>query len=724
MTLGGGLIGREGACAKNPTPTQDSGSKLLSKLCLPARLSACLPTVFALSSSSSSSSKFLAFDFLRVPIQGPKRRDMPPRLSLRSVAGCRPTSFHRAVTKPTSTVCLFCSLAARPNSSAPRRSRRKFLATRRNQSTIAPGPSSNRRKELQDALQDLQKHATNYVNLSRVQLALNALRQGAGEETVRVAILGLTNGSESGQTAKEVLRLLLADPLSPEQDWEKELMSHDARQPLIIRVGAEPEAGAKGNGEGTMTYARGGLLREINVSSPGLNGRNLEILLTETNPLADSTGGAFQKFEETALVPTVDIPTSNSGRYTPVTTPVHKALLVTDGILGAASLANLPLLSGKGAISAAVNTPGYQPEDPSTLPFATIDVAAASQGLDALRQSVDRGFEYEKLWFKSNMPSITTWLKSGVTADDEGATKDAVRESIASILVNTRATIQQEEARRLSSTLSAQTSTAVPALNAALAEWAEKSHAELQEQLDKAFTGNRWRKLNWWKLFWRVDDVGVLSSEMLSQRFLPGAERNVIFLAGKIEGSGVFGQDARSKTPYSLPKLAATAKSAEAASEPIPELVSAKDRPSGTQWPAHITFTRDYLQSETVPALQALAQSLVFQSAGFSTLTTSLGALMYLSTFGASESGAVAALGIVWSLRRLQKKWETAREYWQSEVREEGRKAVRAVEISVGEALDKAVRDGSGANADASLAELRRAKELVQRAEEALARLK
>lgn len=650
---------------------------------------------------------------------------MPPRLSLRSVAGCRPTSLHRVAAKPASTVCLFCSLAARPSPSAPRRTRRKSLATRRNQSTTSPSRPSNPRKELQDALQELQKHATNYVNLSRVQLALNALRQDAGDETVRVAILGLANGSESGQTAKEVLRLLLADPLSPEQEWERELMSHDARQPLIVRVGADHEGSAKDTGEGTMTYARGGLLREMNVSSPGLNGRKLEILLTETNPLADSTGEAFQNFEETALVPTVDIPTSNTGRYTPVTTPVHKALLVTDGILGAASLANLPLLSGKGAISAAVNTPGYTPEDPSALPFAMIDVTAAAQGLDALRQSVDRGVEYEKLWFKSNMPSVTAWLKSGVTTTSEGVTKDAVRESIASILLNTRATIQQEEAHRLSSALSTQvSSTTVPTLNAALAEWAEKSHAELQEQLDHAFRGRRWQKLNWWKLFWRVDDVGVLSSEMLSQRFLPGAERNVIFLAGKIEGSGVFGPDARSKTPYSSPTLASTARPAEAPTDSPQESTPVKAMLPGTKWPAHITFTRNYLQTETIPALQALAQSLVFQSAGFSTLTTSLGALMYLSTFGASESGAVAALGIVWSLRRLQKKWETAREYWQSEVREEGRKAVRAVEMSVGEALDKAVREGSGANEDALLAELRQSRELVQRAEEALARLK
>lgn len=659
------------------------------------------------------------------------RRAMPPRLNLRSVAGCSSNSLQRFKATPSSSVCLFCSLAARLNPSTPRRTRRKSLATRRNQSTTTSSSQpTNPRKELQEALQDLQKHATNYVNLSRVQLALNALRQDAGDETVRVAILGLTNGSESGRTAKEVLRLLLADPLLPEQEWERELMAHDAGQPLIVRVGANHEDDANSAGEGTMTYAKGGLLREMSVSSPGLNGRKLEILLTETNPLLDSTRGAFRNFEETALVPTVDIPASSTGRYTPVTTPVHKALLVTDGILGAASVVNLPLFSGKGAIAAAVNTPGFTPEDTSALPFTTIDVTTAARGLDALRQSIDKGSEYEKLWFKSNMPSITTWLTSGVTTTGEAITKDAVRESIASVLLNTHATIQHEEARRLSSALSTQAvSSAVPTLNVALAEWAEKSHSELQVQLDQAFTGRRWRKLNWWKLFWRVDDVGTLSSEMLSQRFLPGAERNVIFLAGKIEGSGVFGAEARSKAPYAAPTLASTAKPVEAAAaaaaEDAPqELMPVKESLSGTKWPAHITFTRNYLQSETVPALQALAQSLVFQSAGFSALTTSLGALMYLSTFGASEAGAVAALGIVWSLRRLQKKWESAREYWQSEVREEGRKAVRAVEISVGETLDKAVRDGSGANEDAMLDELGQARELVKRAEEALARLK
>ncbi|KAF3770746.1 hypothetical protein M406DRAFT_344313 [Cryphonectria parasitica EP155] len=592
-------------------------------------------------------------------------------------------------------------------------------------STSTSVRTSDARKDLQEALRSLQKHAVNYVNLSRVQLALNALRQEAGDETVRVAILGLANGSDSGPTAKEILRLLLADPLSPQQEWEGELLGHDINKPLIVRVGAAQhlEQGSDTE-EGNLTYAKGGLLKELNVSSPGLDGNRLEFLLMTSNPLADASEFAVQRFEEAALVPTVEIPTSSTGRFTPVTTPVHKALLVGDGLMGAASLINSPVLHHDEAIMGAVNLPGFVAQDEAGLPFIRVDVTAAEQGVHDIRQSVDKAFGYEKLWFKSNMPAIIKWLKEGATTTDNSTTKSVVRNLIASVLRSTRDAIGQEEVRRLSAASSSIVSPrAVVSLNNALADWSEKAHAELQGELDRAFSSRRWSKLNWWKLFWRVDDVGVLSSEMLSQRFLPRAERNVIYLAGQIDGSELLGPD-NGKAVYSLPSLvsAPLPTSPPSDSTTIAQ-ATPPSLPTGTKWPTHITFTRNYLQLETIPALQALAQKLVFQSASFSGLTTALGALMYLSSFGLSESGAVAAFGIVWSLRRLQKKWEAAREYWQSEVREEGRKAVRAVEISVGEALDKATRKGGEGVDEAHLKDLRAATELIQKAEEALERL-
>ena len=89
---------------------------------------------------------------------------------------------------------------------------------------------------------------------------------------------------------------------------------------------------------------------------------------------------------------------------------------------------------------------------------------------------------------------------------------------------------------------------------------------------------------------------------------------------------------------------------------------------------------------------------------------------MYISSVSTTlyEAGAVAALGIVWSLRRMQGKWETARKFWEGEVREEGRKAVRAVEGVVGDALTASNQPLEGN------AELEKAKEAVERAKAAL----
>ena len=135
----------------------------------------------------------------------------------------------------------------------------------------------------------------------------------------------------------------------------------------------------------------------------------------------------------------------------------------------------------------------------------------------------------------------------------------------------------------------------------ALAEWSRSAHGELQQELDLVFTGRRWRKLGWWKLFWRVDDVGMLTNEMLSQRFLPTAEQELVYLAGRVAAL-------RGEVP-NYP-------------QPVSETVSAAPQAPLPKWPGHIAFTRRYLQNETVPALQALAQRLLVQSLGTSSVAT------------------------------------------------------------------------------------------------------
>ncbi|KAK1490104.1 hypothetical protein CTAM01_10954 [Colletotrichum tamarilloi] len=657
---------------------------------------------------------------------------MPPRIPLRPIAGraASPLAAKQNTAIPSRAVCLFCSLSApsrpttRTNATTNSRNQaRKALRQRRFQSTestaslppqetIAP---ENPRQELIDTLLELQKHAVNHVNLSRLQLALQGLRQDPGQESIRIAILSLANGSaEQGKAAKDLLRLLLADPLGDEAEWERELAQHDPSHPLVVRIGQEHNAAEAAP---RVTISKTNLLHELDVSSPALNGHGIELLLMEVNPFSSVPGPgekAVQDVKEAVLVPTVDIP-SNTGRYTPITTPVHKALVVSGGVMGAASVAALPLAEYRDTVFGAVNLPEYSVEKEAGVTFQPIDVSVGSKGLDLIRQNIANAMEYERAWYKSNVPVLIQWLKTGVQTDEGQATKPAVRLLVASLLRNALAEIEAEESRLLSGRLSTEAaSSGLTVMNERLAQWSQFAHEELQQQLDLAFAGTRWRKLGWWKLFWRVDDVGVLTTDMLSQRFLPGAERELVYLAGRIAESGVASTTTEppvyaqptSELQKSLPESSTVAKA-----------VTQKPK-----WPTHIAFTRRYLHEETVPALQALAQKLVLQASSTSALTTALAGLLYVSQYASSiyEAGAVAALGVMWSLRRLQTKWETARTYWEGEVREEGRKAVRGVEQSVADTLDGS-REGAAVE---GAEELRRAKELVEKAEDALKRLK
>ena len=89
----------------------------------------------------------------------------------------------------------------------------------------------SRNKELYDALSDLSAKAEQYVNISRLQLALRGL---AVENAVtRVAVLGVS--SQSG--ARRFARALLADPLAGEEGWEAELEKGSEQGAVLIRYG-------------------------------------------------------------------------------------------------------------------------------------------------------------------------------------------------------------------------------------------------------------------------------------------------------------------------------------------------------------------------------------------------------------------------------------------------------------------------------------------------------
>ncbi|KAG5917751.1 hypothetical protein E4U53_004166 [Claviceps sorghi] len=615
-------------------------------------------------------------------------------------------------------VCARASSAPRPRTTQTRAPRRCLSSPSSSPSPSRPHPHSRPRDELHSALLELQNHSSHLVNLPRLQLALQGLRQDAGSEIVRIAILGLADGSGAAPTASRVLRALLADPLQEEQPWERELTRRDdTKKPLVVRVGPPRQHAV------SLTIERETGLDEMHISSPLLDGLHLEFLLMEGVSVkhgAPVPGAptSTKALEDAILVPAVAIQ-SAAGGMSHISAPVHQALLVADGLSGAVNVSALllPDAAAKGgSIAAAVQFDGLRSPKSQLgqTSFDVIDVALAEQGVGLFRQGPQHGMDYERLWFASNMPVLMKWLKRGASSS-AGETKPAVRHLISSMLRDMSSQVQLVEAHSAHSASKASaTQTNDPqaaALNQRLADWAQSAHSELQEQLDLAFGGRRWRKLGWWKLFWRVDDVAMLTNEMLSQRFMPTAEQELVHLTGRIA-------QLRGGSPAEYPQPTPSCGDASPASRAAAPTRS----PVLPKWPGHIAFTRRYLQNETVPALQSLAQRLVLQSLGTSGVAASLAALLYVSSWSSTvyEAGAVAALGIVYSLGRMQKKWDAARTFWEGEVREEGRKAVRAAEESVAAVLDGERADGSLDGPDG----LERTRELLARAEDALARMK
>ncbi|OAA71488.1 hypothetical protein ISF_02039 [Cordyceps fumosorosea ARSEF 2679] len=630
---------------------------------------------------------------------------MPPKPSLvRSSGGplrAVALSRHAAAKRQ---VCAICSMSGtrRARNHAPSPIRPTLLIDRRQSLSTAPA-ASNVRAELEQALVQLQDQAPRLVNLSRLQLALQGLRQAPGEEAVRVAILGLADGygSSAGLTSKRLLRAILSDPLQDEQAWEKQLEGYDLTKPLVIKISTSPHLD-----KAAIDMGKVDTIQRLHISSPGYNSLGLEFLLIDVEASALSVlRPSIEHLENAALVPSVATRAAD-GRVSQTPAPVHQALIVADGLMGAVSLASLPASESGGAITTAVDMKGLAGAELDAA-FTVIDLAQAEEGVRLFRDGPQNAMQYERLWFASKVPSLTTWLKAGLKTED-AATKPAVKQLLASLLESAQSAIQAEESVIVAKTLASKTPLDDAAgLHKGLAEWARQAHSELQDELDLAFTGRRWRKLGWWKLFWRVDDVGMLTGDILNQRFLPTAERELVYLTGRIAALRI-GAPPRYPQPVSeLSDSPAAAGSAAAAPPP--------------KWPGHIAFTRRYLQDETVPALQALAQRLLVQSLGTSSAAAALAGTLYASSLvaGVYEAGAVAALGVVYALGRMQRKWEAARRFWEGDVREEGRKAVRAVEQSVSEAL--VAKD---CVSPAQAEELQKAKGLVSTATELLSRLK
>lgn len=102
----------------------------------------------------------------------------------------------------------------------------------------APSNVPDTHRNLYASLERLKDTASDYVNQSRIQLALRGLE--VQRPTIRIGLLGL--GSDGNSASRKLARVLLADALSNEEQWEKILVNGngDSGKALLLRSGENP----------------------------------------------------------------------------------------------------------------------------------------------------------------------------------------------------------------------------------------------------------------------------------------------------------------------------------------------------------------------------------------------------------------------------------------------------------------------------------------------------
>jgi hypothetical protein len=414
---------------------------------------------------------------------------------------------------------------------------------------------------------------------------------------------------------------------------------------------------------------------------------------------------------------------ATSARGTPVPYPVHKALVFGEGLDSAIAFGRFSSDSAeeiREMVKMAADLPApVKDADPDAQGDSTpVNVEIGTQALASFRESVRNSEIFERGWFRSGLPGLSKWLAHDLQPVEP--IKPAMKTLIASVVDDVEAKVTKEEMERLQKLVLIPTDRQTSAsIVGHLETWAEKSHAELRDELDEAFSAKTWHKLAWWKLFWRVDDVSMISSELLERRWLVSAEKNSIYLAGRMNQAG-FPEDTQGLITNEIPSTT-TQDTAPTAETPPTDISTDVREPRA--WPEQIAVARTQLVRDMVPVLQALAQRLVLSTFSTTSLSSALSALLYVSvsSFSLFEASAVAALGLTFSLRRMQKTWEGARASWQSTVREEGRRTLKSTEDLV-RLIIRSKETGKKV-VDENVNERRDAREAVEKVREALRKM-
>ena len=461
----------------------------------------------------------------------------------------------------------------------------------------------------------------------------------------------------------------------------------------------------------------------------------LEILIHQSGISAQE--GELEN--NTLLVPTLDTPSLAIGRASTISYPVHKTILLGDGLGGLSQVAGLLTLvqttSLQESVKLIVNV-NWAADIPAEEDLLFVNMTRGEKAIKELRQSVQHSQDYEHDWLNSRISTIEPFLIG--SSEAVSSIKPALRNLVSVLLTNVETAINTEESdveqREWQQTIARKD--VRQSIENAITSWAELAHTELRDELEKVFASRSWRKLAWWKLLWRVDDVDIVASEVLRRTYLINAEKNLIFLSGRMQEAGLFGPIPAQKEKDSQPLVYADAEDIPGLSvqdvhpaplRPLDSLDGPKldaqqsIEPDPTyRFPQSVIVSRLGLLQTTVPPLTALAQRYLLSSLSTTGLSAALSAFAYLSSSTTTlyEVGVILALGLTWSASRLQKQWELARTDWVQGVELEGKRVLDAVERTARHAVNTF---GQTKANNAAIEDRSKAKEALEKAKEALA---
>jgi hypothetical protein len=468
------------------------------------------------------------------------------------------------------------------------------------------------------------------------------------------------------------------------------------------------------------------LYKVLAVPSRILRSHNLEILVSTLNvAVANTVADSTESSKESVLVPRLQ---TSSARTLPVPYPVHKTLIFGEGLDSAIAFGRFTSDINEDlsdSVKLAIDLPPASDEKDlgAQTGSAAISTQVGTEALATFRKSIKNAIAYERGWYRSGLPSVSTWLTHHL--EPSQPIKPVLKTLVSNLVDDVEANITKEDTAQLSklAALPSAQGTSASIVNH-LETWAEKSHRELRDELDSAFTTKNWAKLSWWKLLWRVDDITMISSEILERRWLVSAEKSSIYLAGRMNQAGFPDELVQRLVVDSIPE-ATTEETAPTAENQRMDISTHVRRSS--PWPEHIAAARTELINDTVPPLQALAQRLLLQTFSTTALSSAASAFVYVavSSISVFEASAIAALGLTFSLRKMQMLWEGARESWEGTVREEGRRTLKGTEETVRTIIKMKEREDAGLGLiESDGAKSRReAREAVARVREALEKM-